>query len=245
MPQENLTRAFGLCEVLMKMLHPFMPFLTEEIWQQIRARKPQEALTISDWPEVRMGKLSTSAGVLPASGATSASSATSAPGAPSAYSPSDITLFARLQSLVRAVRNIQAEMNLAPRQELSLVLKPASVEECGVLEREAWVLKKLLPIASLVFDVDAVKPKASAATLVDGVEVFVPLEGLIDFEKERARLQKEIDRLQGFMIGIEKKLSNEKFVANAPAEVVDKERKKLSDAQRDVAFLQEQIKEFE
>ncbi|PTM12513.1 MAG: hypothetical protein DA443_06325, partial [Bacteroidetes bacterium] len=82
------------------------------------------------------------------------------------------------------------------------------------------------------------------ATLIDGIEVFVPLEGLIDFDKERARLQKEIDRLQGFMSGIEKKLSNEKFVANAPAEVVEKERKKLADAKRDVSFLADQMQEF-
>lgn len=219
MPQENLTRAFGLFEVLMKMLHPFMPFLTEEIWQQIRQRTPEDALTISKWPSISWTEASTGA-------------------------DADLVLFARLQSLVRAVRNIQAEMNLAPRQELSLVVKPASLEECQLLEEEAWVLKRLLPIASLVFDVNAEKPKASAATLIDGIEVFVPLEGLIDFDKERARLQKEIDRLQGFMSGIEKKLSNEKFVANAPAEVVEKERKKLADAKRDVSFLADQMQEF-
>ena len=214
MHEENLARALGLFEVLMKMLHPFMPFLTEEIWQRIQTREPEEALTIASWPAVQ-GEFA-----------------------------DDVSFFGQMQSLVRAVRNIQAEMNLPPRRSLHLILKPTDHAFLLQMDSVYWILQRLLPIATLVIDKNAVKPKASASALSDGTEIFIPLEGLIDFEKEKGRLERELKRLDGFMTGIRKKLSNDKFVKNAPDAVVEKERKKLADAEREAGILKGQLSEL-
>ena len=216
MPAKNLERALGFFEVLMKMLHPFMPFITEEIWQRIQHRSDDEALTISSWPKT-IGDLFTN----------------------------DVELFGIIQDQISAIRNIQAEMNLSPRAELKIIIKPAGESLLQKLQEARWVFEKLLPVETLQLDLSAEKPKASAAAVVGGTEIFIPLEGLIDFEKERERIEKEIHRLEGFLKGVEKKLANEKFVANAPEAVVNNERKKQKDALSDLEKLKAQLVEYQ
>ncbi len=216
-PKENLERALGFFEILMKILHPFMPFITEEIWQRIQKRTESEALTISSWPD------------------------------PEEFvsDPDALQLFSDIQNQVSAIRNIQAEMNLPPRSGLSLIIKPSGEEQAVQFQSAEWIYKKLLPVESITFDPASVKPKAAAAAVVNKTEIFVPLEGLIDFDKERKRLQKEIDRLQGFLTGIDKKLSNPGFVENAPDSVVENERKKQADGLTKLKKLTAQLSEFE
>ncbi len=216
MPKENLERALGFFEILMKMLHPFMPFITEEIWQRIRERSESEALTISPWPELTNDNHSGS-----------------------------VELFDVVQSQISAIRNIQAEMNLAPKTPLNITIKPKNSELANQLDGSAWIYNRLLPVDSLTFNIDAEKPKASAAAVVDGSEIFIPLEGLIDLDVERERIQKEIGRLQGFMKGIDAKLSNKGFVDNAPAAVVEKERQKKADAESNLGKLKAQLTELD
>ncbi len=216
MPKENLERALGFFEMLMKMLHPFMPFITEEIWQRIQSRSKEDALTISAWPEPIEDTFKES-----------------------------VSLFKTVQSHISSIRNIQAEMNLSPKAELTLIIKPANQELGDRLATAEWIYRKLLPVESITFDNRADKPKASAASVIDGTEIYVPLEGLIDLEKERDRIQKEIDRLEGFLISVEKKLSNKGFVNNAPEQVVEKERQKKADAETNLEKLKHQLTEFE
>ena len=214
-PKEKLERALGFFEILMKMLHPFMPFITEEIWQRIRERSAEEALTISPWPEQSDEDFAES-----------------------------VSIFRMVQEQISAIRNIQAEMNLAPKADLDLIIKPKSESAVDAIESASWIYRKLLPVKSFTVDATASKPQASAASVVSGTEIYIPLEGLIDLDKERERIQKEIDRLQGFLKGIEKKLSNEQFVSNAPEEVVDKERRKKADTESSLQKLQDQLEEL-
>ena len=216
MPKEKLDRALGFFEVLMKMLHPFMPFITEEIWQQIRNRTAKESLTISSWPERKSQSMN-----------------------------DPVQLFSTIQSQISAIRNIQAEMNLSPKAELNIIIKPKDKVLAAELTSAGWIYKKLLPVNSLDIDLKAGKPKASAAAVVDGSEIYIPLQGLIDLNKERERIQKEIDRLEGFRRGVVGKLSNDKFVENAPDEVVTKERQKKEDADSSLQKLKAQLQEFE
>lgn len=216
MPKENVERALGFFELLMKMLHPFMPFITEEIWQRIRERTPDEALTISSWPEI----------------------------SDETYEDS-VSLFTTVQNQVSAIRNIQAEMNLSPKAELTIIIKPKNTALEHTLSQTAWIFKKLLPVNDITFHTHAEKPKASAAAVVDGTEIYIPLKGLIDLDVERERIQKEIGRLEGFLTGISKKLSNEKFVENAPAAVVEKERQKKADTETDLKKLKTQLIELD
>jgi len=216
MPKENLERALGIFELLMKMLHPFMPFITEEIWQRIQERGSGEALTVSSWPEDTGQTFDDS-----------------------------VELFKTVQSQISAVRNIQAEMNLAPKAPLTIHVKPKNGVLAGQLSSAEWIYRKLLPVEQISFVIDAIKPKASASAVVDGSEIYVPLEGLIDFEKEKERIQKEIGRTEGFLKGVRKKLANKKFVENAPEAVVEKERQKMGDAETNLQKLKAQLSEFE
>ncbi len=212
MPKENLERALGLFELLMKLLHPFMPFITEEIWQRIESRSDSEALTISQWPTLD-GEPDTDA----------------------------LELFELIQEQVSAIRNIQSEMGLSPREELEILVKPSTESDAEKLKSESWIYHKFLSISDITISSDIEKPKASASALVKGTELFIPLEGLIDLDKERLRIQKEIKKAEGFLKSVEGKLSNEKFVENAPDEVVERERQKKADAESDIKLLRQTL----
>lgn len=216
MPKENLERALAFFEILMKMLHPFMPFITEEIWHRISIRAKEEAITISPWPDLDRD----------------------------AYTDS-VRLFRVVQEQISSIRNIQSEMNLAPRTPLHIIIKPELPELADQLNSVKWVYERLLPVESISFDSDAGKPKASAASVVGETEIYIPLKGLIDLDKERERISKEINNIEGYLNGLRNKLSNKKFVENAPAEVVEGERQKMTTAESNLKKLTIQLEELD
>ena len=216
-PKENLERALGFFETLMKMLHPFMPFITEEIWHRISSRTAEEAITITAWPESDKNH----------------------------RHAESVDLFRTVQGQISSVRNIQAEMNLAPRTPLQIIIKPDHADLTGKLNDVKWVYERLLPVESITIESDAVKPKASASSVVGGTEIYIPLKGLIDLDKERERLEKEIQNIRGYLSGLKGKLSNKKFVENAPAAVVENEREKLAAAESNLKKLNIQLEELD
>jgi len=216
-PKENLERALGFFETLMKMLHPFMPFITEEIWHRISSRTAEEAITITAWPESDKNH----------------------------RHAESVDLFRTVQGQISSVRNIQAEMNLAPRTPLQIIIKPDHADLTGKLNDVKWVYERLLPVESITIESDAVKPKASASSVVGGTEIYIPLKGLIDLDKERERLEKEIQNIRGYLAGLKGKLSNKKFVENAPAAVVENEREKLAAAESNLKKLNIQLEELD
>jgi valyl-tRNA synthetase len=216
-PVEKLNTALGFFEQLMKLLHPFMPFISEEIYQHIQERSTDEALLVSRWPEVDESKLN----------------------------KDDIALFSNMQQIVSSLRNIRSEVNVSPKEELEVLINTKEQSTADAILKNSMVLKKLESIKSLTISTEIDKPKVYSSSIVDGNEIFVPLEGLVDFEKERERIQKEIDRLEGFLKGIEGKLANKGFVNNAPPNVVELEKKKKSDTEDSLAKLREQLKDFE
>ena len=209
--------ALGFFEQLMKLLHPFMPFISEEIWQYISERKPEEALCISDWPEAD----------------------------PIFVKMRDVELFSSIQSMISALRNIRAEMGVSPKTELQVFVKTKTEELAENLNLNAWIFGKLKSLKELTISTYIEKPKASSSAIVDGNEIYVPLAGLIDVDKERERIQKEIDRIEGFLKGVNAKLANPNFVANAPTAVVENEKNKKQDGEANLVKLQEQLKDFE
>ncbi|WP_290874781.1 valine--tRNA ligase [Gracilimonas sp.] len=215
-PKEKLNTALGFFEQLMKLLHPFMPFISEEIWQHTQERSTEEALLVSEWPEVDNSKLN----------------------------EEDIKLFNTLQEIVSSIRNIRSEVNVSPKKELDVLINTKEQVVADEILANRIVLEKLESIKSLSVGTEVEKPKVYSSSMVDGNEIYVPLEGLVDFEKERERIQKEIDRLEGFLKGINGKLSNEGFVNNAPDNVVELEKKKRADTEDSLAKLREQLKDF-
>ncbi|MGF1669279.1 MAG: valine--tRNA ligase [Balneolaceae bacterium] len=215
-PKEKVERILGFFEVLMKLLHPFMPFITEEIWHRIAERNSGEAIVIAPWPEYNK----------------------------SLVDADSRQLFALLQQMISSVRNIQAEMGLSPKSDLAVVIKPKTSELAKAIEANNWIFHKLLNIQSFIIHTEAEKPKASASVVVDGNELYIPLEGLIDLDKERKRIQKEIVKTNGFLKSVEMKLNNQQFVSNAPDNVVERERSKKKDAVVKLQKLEHLLKDL-
>ena len=205
-------------EVLLKMLHPFMPFITEELWQALYDRKAGESIMRAELH-------------LPA--ATDADRQLCAD-------------FEILKEIVAGVRNIRASKNIAPKEQLTLEVvakaQHSSDSEAPSLTGKAGGESALIKMANLSA-IEAVTEKSggSASFLVGTTEYAVPLGNLIDLDAERKKLEGELQRLEGFLVSVEKKLSNERFVQNAPAAVVEMERKKQADAQQKMAAIRETL----
>ncbi len=202
MARETAERALIHFETLIKLLHPFMPFITEEIWQRLRKRSEDEALIVSNWPEYDKGLLN----------------------------PGSVELFTTIRQLISSVRNIRSEMNVPEQLNVDVIIKPASSGMQLELMEHRFIFDKMLRMGSFTVDTGIERPKTSASDVIDGHQLFVPLSGLIDFRIEIERISKEIARLESFLTSVEKKLSNEKFLNNAPEQVVQNEHKKQSDA---------------
>ncbi|GAA5520493.1 valine--tRNA ligase [Aliifodinibius salicampi] len=216
-PEDRLSRGFNIFEQLMKLLHPFMPFITEEIWQLTRNRDTDEAIIVASWPKFDE----------------------------KAVSKDDRTLFESIQKMISAIRNIRAEFKLSPNDEIDLLIKAKDDNTAKAISKNEWIFRKLQSIDTFKVEADLDKPETSASAVIEGTELFVPLEGLIDLDKERERIQKEIDRLEGFLKSIEGKLKNDGFVNNAPAEVVQRERDKKEDTETDLEKLREILSELD
>lgn len=214
---QKMNVALGFFEVLMKLLHPFMPFISEEIWQYIRERKPEEALVVSEWPTYQ---------VQPSDA-------------------EDVQAFELLQNVVSSLRNIRAEMGISPKKELEVFIKTTSEQAARTLSDNRWIIEKLQTTSSISIGEQLTKPKASASALIAGNELYVPLADFIDVEKERERILSEITRIEGWLKGVNSKLNNPNFVNNAPEAVVQNERNKKRDGEANLEKLREQLKDFE
>lgn len=199
-----LTRAIKLFEEMMKIVHPFMPFISEEIWQLLGDRKDGESIMTSEYPEYDESKIDKGA-------------------------EKEIGF---VQSVVTAIRNIRGEMNIPPSKQIKVHIKGDELSE-----QQQKYIGSLGRVEELISKPDLEKPAASASAVVKGCDIFIPLEGIIDLDVERARVDKEIKRLEGMLIGVTKKLGNEKFVNNAPADVVEREKQKKSDWESQVEKL--------
>lgn len=201
--------ALAMYEKIVALLHPFMPFITEEIWHLMRPRPDGASLCISPVPTADPSRIDE---VAEASWGT-------------------------IQSLIVAVRNVRAERNVAPSRPMELVINAPDDAAVELVQQNLGYLERLARVGSVTISVGEAAPEGAVSTVVDGLEVHVPLAGLIDVAAETARLDKEIAKLTGLADGIERKLSNAGFVAKAPAEVIEKERDKLTGYRADLDKL--------
>ena len=210
--RETLTATLSIFETLMQVIHPFMPFITEEIYQAIGTRAEGESIMVS--------RVSVEA--------------------PHAEDAALIEQMNRAKAVIGGVRALRQQKNIAQREPLTLQVVAADGEPRVTREPAmAELVKKIAGLSAI--DYVSQKGEGSQAFLIGTEEYAVPLGNLIDAEAEIKKAQAEIDRLRGFIAGIQKKLSNERFVQNAPAQVVELERKKQSDAESKIQALQETI----
>ena len=191
---------------LLHLLHPFMPFITEELWQHLADRKEGESIMVSPQQIA----------------------------APQEGDAELLAAMAQAASVVTNVRAVRNSKNISPREVLHLQV----VGTNPIAARDAIVCKMAGVDA---VEVVAAKSEGASAFMVGTTEYAVPLGDLIDVEAEIAKAEAELKHLEGFLAGVEKKLSNERFVANAPAAVVELERRKQSDAQSKIATLRETL----
>jgi len=189
---------FVLYKVLkgtLKLLHPFMPFLTEEIFQRLPER--EESIMISDWPEEEKIE--------------------------DEEAEREMALI--MQVIIEA-RTIRSEMRIPPQSKIELLLRTSNSESLEILRENSSYIIDLVNTQKLVIDPGIEKPKVCASGMVKDIDIFVPLEKLIEVAKEKNRLAKELEKIKGELARCEKKLFSSEFLKKAPHEVVEKEKKK-------------------
>ncbi|MDX5978535.1 valine--tRNA ligase [Vreelandella alkaliphila] len=204
-------------EVILRLAHPMMPYISEEIWQRVAPLAGTfvgdgASIMLQAWPEADESKIDEQA-------------------------TRDIEW---LKGVIIAVRNIRAEMNIAPGKPLDVLLTKGKPEDAQRLESNRHFLAKLAKLESATWLSNPDDAPLCATQLVGDMEVLVPMADLIDKDAELKRLAKEIDKQDKLIGGIEKKLGNEGFIAKAPEAVVEKERGKLAEFQAAKKLLEEQ-----
>jgi valyl-tRNA synthetase len=203
-----LSKAVYVFEQSLKLLHPFMPFITEELWSYFFSQKNSKSISIDEYPK-----------------------------ADDSYIDEAVEKeFEFLQKIVSSIRVIRGENNIHPAKKIDVTIKIDSLNE-----NISSYIKSLAKIENLTFSKNLIKPKLSASAIVDGIELFAPLEGIIDIQAERKRLIKEIEKLEAALIPLQKKLSNRQFVENAPADIVLKEKEKETLWKENLAKLKEAL----
>ena len=194
-------------ETLLQMLHPFMPFITEELWQHLGERKEGESIMVS---RLLLNEPTTDDEQL-------------------------CTAIENIKLIVAGVRSVRSQKQIAPKKELEL-------QTVGENHYAAFadIITKMANLKAFI-SVDS-KATDASAFMVGTDEFAVPIGDLIDVDAEITKLEKDLEHLQGFLTGVKKKLANENFVAHAPEAVVERERKKQSDAEEKIAAIQESLK---
>ena len=210
--QQTLLKVLDL---IVQAAHPVMPYITEALWLQTGEHigEPRTTLMLEPYPQARDFK--------------------SDPDAEAAV--------AWLKGVIVGVRNIRGEANIKPSQEIALLFQGGTPADERLAQNNGALLTRLAKLSSLSWIAADDQPPPHALALVGELRVMVPLAGLIDVAEERARLNKEIDKREQDLKRINGKLSNDKFVSNAPSDVVDKERQKAADHTAAIKTLREQL----
>ncbi|MEE1062310.1 MAG: class I tRNA ligase family protein, partial [Paludibacteraceae bacterium] len=186
--------------------HPFMPFITEELYQALKTRDAKDSIMVSLLPKAED------------------------------YCEKCLKRMEQTKEIIAGIRNIRAEKGISPREAFSLYYKGEEFNS-----KNNSIIEKLANIESIAETPASSVEGASQTFMVGTVEITIPLAGNVNVEEEIKKMEDEIKYLEGFLISVNKKLSNEKFVANAKPEVVANERKKQADAESKIAALKANI----
>jgi valyl-tRNA synthetase len=203
-PQRKTTARYVLwytLEHLLRLLHPFMPFITEEIWQALPGAKVGATIMLAPYPEP----------------------------APERFHPEAAANMERVMAVIGGIRNIRGEMEVPPSREISVILSCGSEESLRLMKHGEGAIISLARVADLAIGQGIEKPEDASIQVAGDVQIYVPLKGLVDAEEEEKRLLKELAKIVKEIDQFSKKLENPSFVERAPADVVAKEREKLAE----------------
>lgn len=203
---ETYSRTIEFFERLLKVLHPFMPFITEELWHELRERTAADCIITASWPVAGASdKVILDEGAI-------------------AF------------EIITEIRNVRNAKGISPKEVLKLSVNS---DDKSLLPSFWPIIKKLSNLGEVVHSVDKVSNATSF--IIKSTEFFIPMEGKIDSQKEREAILKDLDYQRGFMLSVDKKLSNEKFVSSAPPAVIEMERRKKADAEAKIKALEESL----
>ena len=203
---ETYDQTIDYLERVMKILHPFMPFITEEIWHEIRERKADDCIIVASWPQK------------------------------SAFDKQLLDDAALNFDIVSNIRNIRSSKQISPKEPLELVAKNNNK---ALFDGFANIIKKLANISEIKFSGEKIDNALNF--VIRGNEFFIPMTGQVNIEKEIEQLEGELNYTKGFLVSVNKKLGNERFVKNAPEQVVANEQKKKADAEAKIKALEESL----
>ena len=203
---KTLRKTEQFLETLLAQLHPFMPFITEELWQTLKERQEGESLMVTLIPEA------------------------------GSVDNAFLARFAQTQEIISAIRNTRTSKNLSPREELVLEVAPSYANDMDA------VLMKLANLTEIRRSEE--KSEGSISFVIGTDEFAVPMANLINAEEEIKKLEEDLEYQKKFLLGVEKKLSNENFVARAPEQVIALERKKKADAESRIQTIEQSLKQL-
>jgi valyl-tRNA synthetase len=202
MLEGNWSESIRFLEELLKLMHPFVPFISEEIWHYLKERKNEEYLIVTQMPEM------------------------------AAANQVILADFNHIKEIVAQIRNFRNEKGISPKESFTLFCKKGNNK--GLLPFSA-VLQKIANISEVVFVEE--KPVGSYSIIIKSEEYFLPVGENINIQDEIEKLNKELTYTKGFLISVDNKLGNERFMANAKPEVIAKERQKKADAEEKIKLL--------
>lgn len=215
---------YALDQVL-RLFHPFVPFITEELWQRLNEVAPNRSL--GDWAELRSSEMIVNA---------------QWPSANDAFINQELRIaFADIQDLSRALREVRASTGTSPKESLNVTIKVPAERKQAMLDN-AHIVSAMANVAELKVDESATRQEGDAVKVAGVLEVFV--HGVIDDKEEKARIEKELKKVTKEVTICEKKLNNPKFVDNAPAEVVDEQRSRLAHYQASKEALERSLEQL-
>lgn len=210
--QQTRTVLVFVLDSLLRLLHPFIPFVTEEIWQHLPVAK--DALATASWPTVRVEDVNLDAA-------------------------KQISV---VMDTIRGVRNVRAERGVAPSKPIAMVIRSQDDSTTDLLESVSSYLTRFCNLNSLTIGSSVLVPDQVVTVVVSGAEVFLPLADLVDLAEERERLEKESDRLRSEVERVRNKLANGQFVSKAPESVVEAERAKEADYLAKLKAVEERLR---
>ena len=203
----TLKSTIGFFEELMRISHPFMPFISEEIWHLLAEREDDNCLMIAEMP------------------------------VPKKVDEAILKEFDYVREVIMGIRKVRMEKNIANKDEIRLLIKKNEGEEPKTFFDP--VVTKLCKLSELGYTDQ--KEEGAVSIIIRSTEFYIPLEGSVDIEAEIEKLESELHYAKGFLISVDKKLSNERFVNHAPEQVVEKEKQKKADAEAKIRVIEEQI----
>jgi valyl-tRNA synthetase len=204
--EETLNSSIAIFEKLLKVLHPFMPFITEELWHSMGTRTEKDCLIVAEWPKAE------------------------------SFDKGIIDAASLAFELISQIRNIRSSKGISPKEPLELIIKTEKPEAYNQFQQ---LIEKLGNLTSIQFNGNA--PEMSFSFIINSDECAIPAGNNVDLEKEKAEMLKELEYAKGFLNSVMKKLGNERFVNNAPAEVLQNEQNKKADAEAKIKTLEESL----